>query len=172
MYRNYDGAKSAFGDTSVSATAPSPDNVSAFAAVRSSDGALTVMVVSKYLAGSTPASLNLSQFAAGPAAHVWQLTASNSIQKLADVTVSKGAIMATLPQQSITLFVIPASIGGSCDLNGDGVVNVVDVQLTIDQVLGIFPCTTADLQHSGQCNVVDVQRVVNAALGGKCVTGP
>ena len=54
MYRNYDGAKSAFGDTSVSASVPNPDNVSAFAAVRSSDGALTVMAINKYLTGSTP----------------------------------------------------------------------------------------------------------------------
>ena len=31
MYRNYDGSRSTFGDTSVSCTAPNPDNVSAFA---------------------------------------------------------------------------------------------------------------------------------------------
>ena len=36
MYRNYDGNKSTFGDTSVSAAVPNPDNVSAFAAQRSS----------------------------------------------------------------------------------------------------------------------------------------
>ena len=172
MYRNYDGAKSTFGDSSVSATVPNPDNLSAFAAVRSSDGALTIMVVSKYLTGSTPATVNLSQFAAGGAAHVWQLTASNTIQQLADVPVSNGAIAPQLPQQSITLFVIPASNAASCDVNADGVVNVVDVQLAINQVLARVPCTTADLQHTGQCNVVDVQRVVNAALGGPCVTGP
>ena len=35
MYRNYDGNKSTFGDTSVSATVPNPDTVSAFAAQRS-----------------------------------------------------------------------------------------------------------------------------------------
>src|SRR6266849_3250672 len=35
VYRNYDGAKSAFGNTSGSTTVPNPDNVSAFAAVRS-----------------------------------------------------------------------------------------------------------------------------------------
>jgi len=172
MYRNYDGAKSAFGDTSVSATVPNPDNVSAFAAVRSSDGALTIMVVNKYLTGSTPATVNLSQFTAGPAAHVWQLTSSNAIQHLADVSVSNGAITAQLPQQSVTVFVIPVSNPASCDINADGTVNVVDVQLTINQVLGLIPCTTGDLQHNGQCNVIDVQRVVNAALGAQCVVGP
>ena len=96
----------------------------------------------------------------------WQLTASNAIQHLADVPVSNGAISAQLPQQSITLFVIPVSNPASCDINANGAVNVVDVQLTINQVLGIISCTTADLQHNGQCNVIDVQRVVNAALGG------
>src|SRR5689334_8528242 len=74
MYRNYDGNKSSFGDTSVSASTPNPDNVSAFAAVRSTDGALTVMVINKYLSGSTPATINLSNFSAQGQAQVWQLT--------------------------------------------------------------------------------------------------
>src|SRR5207253_2346514 len=43
MYRNYDSNRSGFGDTSVSAAVPNPDNLSAFAAVRTSDSALTVM---------------------------------------------------------------------------------------------------------------------------------
>ena len=47
MYRNYDGAKSSFGDTSVSATVANPDQLSAFAAQRSSDEALTVTVINK-----------------------------------------------------------------------------------------------------------------------------
>src|SRR5207244_4513414 len=55
MYRNYDANKSSFGDTSIPATGPNPDNVSVFAAERSVDGALTIMVISKYLSGTTPA---------------------------------------------------------------------------------------------------------------------
>lgn len=171
MYRNYDGANSAFGDTSVSASVPNPDNVSAFAAVRSSDGVLTVMAINKYLTGSTPVTLNVANFTAAPGAHVWQLTASNTIQQLPDVAVASGAITATLPQQSITLFVIPA-IAHACDLNGDGSVNVVDVQIAINQALGLAACTTANLQQNGQCNVIDVQRIIDVALGGSCVTGP
>jgi len=45
IYRNYDGSNSTFGDTSVSASVANPDNLSAFAATRASDGALTVMVI-------------------------------------------------------------------------------------------------------------------------------
>lgn len=60
----------------------------------------------------------------------------------------------------------------SCDVTGDGVVDIVDVQAAINQTFNINPCGTADLQQNGVCSVVDVQRVINAALGGACVVGP
>lgn len=112
MYRNYDGAKSTFGDTSVKAAVPNPDNVAAFAAERSSDGALTVMVISKYLSGSTPVTLNLANFTGDGVARVWQLTSSNAISRLADVNYSGNTLSATVPQQSITLFVLAKGSGG------------------------------------------------------------
>lgn len=58
----------------------------------------------------------------------------------------------------------------ACDLNGDGTVNVIDVQLAINMDLGVTPCT-ANIDGADVCNVVVVQRVINAALGGTCVTG-
>ena len=57
-----------------------------------------------------------------------------------------------------------------CDLNQDGVVNVVDVQLTINQALGLSACTL-NLDNTGTCDAADVQRIVTAALGGACVSG-
>jgi hypothetical protein len=59
----------------------------------------------------------------------------------------------------------------TCDLNGDGQVNVLDVQIAINQAMGTLPCTSADLQQIGQCTVIGVQRVVNASLGGTCRIG-
>ena len=108
MYRNYDGNRSAFGETSVAATAPNPDAVAAFAALRSSDGALTVMVISKSSSGSTPAVISMANFVAGGVARAWQLTAANTIARLPDVTVAGSALAVTLPPQSITLLVVPA----------------------------------------------------------------
>ncbi|PTL81493.1 glycoside hydrolase family 44 protein [Vitiosangium sp. GDMCC 1.1324] len=108
MYRNYDGLKSTFGDVSVSCVVPNPDDLSAFAAQRTGDGALTVMVVSKVLSGETPITLNLTGFAHAGVARRWQLTAANTINRLADVTVSGSGVSSTVPAQSITLFVIPA----------------------------------------------------------------
>jgi Right handed beta helix region len=60
----------------------------------------------------------------------------------------------------------------ACDLNQDGVVNSLDVQIAINQTLGISSCTNANLDGSGTCTVVDVQRVINAALGLSCRLGP
>jgi hypothetical protein len=70
-------------------------------------------------------------------------------------------------------FMVNASSGQAafCDLNTDGVVNVVDVQLAVNAALGLAPCGFADLAGSGTCNVVDVQRIINAALGFPCLTG-
>lgn len=107
MYRNYDGQNRGFGETSVSATVPNPDEVSSFASVRTSDGALTMMVINK-LTTSNSATINLANFANNGAAEVWQLTAANQINRLADVSVTNNAINATLPPQSITLFVVGA----------------------------------------------------------------
>ena len=111
LYRNYDGNRSTFGDTSVLASSTAnADNLSVFAAERSSDGALTVMVVSKVLAGTTPVTVNLTNFGPGPSAQVWQLTASNVIARLADIPVTD-RFTATVPAQSVTLFVVPTSAG-------------------------------------------------------------
>jgi hypothetical protein len=119
MYRNYDGTGGEFGDTSVSASVANPDEVSAYASIRD-DGALTVMVVNKNLYSSgnpgatTSITLNLSNFAAGGAAQRWQLAATNpsnqtvaSISQLSNVTISGNTLTINVPQQSVTLFVIP-----------------------------------------------------------------
>jgi hypothetical protein len=56
-----------------------------------------------------------------------------------------------------------------CDLNNDGVVNILDVTIAVAQTLGLQPCASADLVGNGMCTVVDVQRVVTAAQGGTCL---
>jgi hypothetical protein len=61
---------------------------------------------------------------------------------------------------------------GTCDLNDDGVVNVIDVQLEIDAALGLIPCGAGDLNGDGVCDSTDVQRVEAAALGLGCDVGP
>ncbi len=109
IYRNYDGHLSTFGDTSISATVPNPDLVSSFAAVRTSDGALTVMVINKQQ-GTTAVTVSLANFGNTGTAQAYQIASATqaSITALGSVAVTNNAISSTLPSQSITLFVIPS----------------------------------------------------------------
>jgi hypothetical protein len=108
LYRNYDGAHSGFGDTSVLAAVPDPDTLAAFAAQRGRTGALTVMVIAKGLTGTNPVNLSIRHFAQnGPAAQRWQLTAANTIRRLSNIPWKSGVLADTVPAQSITLYVLP-----------------------------------------------------------------
>lgn len=109
MYRNYDGANSGFGDLSVAATAPDPDNLSCFAALRSADNALTIMVVNKRLQQAASVGISLTNFTATDPAQLWQLTSANVITRLPDLVPSANLLTNTLPAQSVTLFVVPGA---------------------------------------------------------------
>ncbi len=58
-------------------------------------------------------------------------------------------------------------IGSACDVDGNGVINSNDVNRIIAQTLGREPARN-DLNGDGVVNVVDVQIVTNAVLTGKC----
>jgi hypothetical protein len=129
IYRNYDGQGSAFGDTSVQTLAshgsgaPLADHFGAYGAVRTADGALTLMVVSKYRSGDTPILVSLAAVQPGPWAEAWRFTAAGggAVTRLPDVPVGPGGLAATVPPQSVTLFVVrprdPALPGVLLDLN-------------------------------------------------------
>lgn len=135
MYRNYDGNRSAFGDTSVLASVPNPDNLAAFAALRSSDQALTVMVISKVLSGNTPVTVSLANFSGNGTAQAWQLTSANTITRLADLGYSGGSLATTVPPQSVTLFVLPsggANLPPVASLTATPASGIAPVAVTLD----------------------------------------
>ena len=116
-------------------------------------------------------SCNLKPQASSPAVHAGTALPANDFDVVGTAfavgTPSIGAYETAAG--GVTPAVPPPSL--SCDINGDGVINSLDVTAAINQALGVTPCGTADLQQNGQCNVVDVQRVINAVLGGSCLTG-
>ncbi|MBW3623812.1 MAG: cellulase [Armatimonadetes bacterium] len=168
MYRNYDGRKSTFGDVSVAASGSNPDTLSAFAATRRTDGALTLMVIHKALAGSTPLPVNLSNYNAAATAQAWRLTSANAIQQLPDVSVSSSGFSATLPPQSITLFVLPAA-SATGEVNGDGNLDIADAVLLLQFVVGHqspnpAQLQAADLNRNGRADVEDAVLVLKRIL--------
>jgi hypothetical protein len=123
IYRNYDGNKSTFGDTvlpstSTSAGSDAEGQLAIYSAQRSSDKAITVMVINKtYGALSSTISLENFTAASGTMAQVYQYSNANlnAIVPEAGVNVTppsgSGAASTigsyTFPAQSITLFVVP-----------------------------------------------------------------
>ena len=110
MYLNYDGSHSAFGDTGVSASSADQSRVAVYAAQRSSDQALTLMIVNKTGRGQIT-NLSLAGFTPSGDAQVYQYSAANlnAIQHLPDQPVTASGFSATYPANSITLVVIPGT---------------------------------------------------------------
>jgi hypothetical protein len=109
LYRNYDGAGSRFGDLSVAGHSADPDRLAVYAARRTSDGALTLIVINKSLTASLTSSLSLAGFSPAPSASVYRYSAANlsAIAALPAQPVTAAGFTATYPPQSITLFVLP-----------------------------------------------------------------
>ena len=90
---------------------------------------------------------------------------------MADRCRTRETVLAALV--GLALLCPPAVRGqalNACDLNADGKVDVLDIQLATSMALGSAPCA-ASVAGAGVCNIVVVQRIVNAAVGGACVTG-
>lgn len=116
IYRNYDGAKSTFGNMALASTSANQGQLSVYGALRTSDQAVTVVVINKTF-GALTSTLSLGNLTAGGSAKVYQYTAANlaAIVALPDQVVTPpaaGSSMSTIssysfPAASITLFVIP-----------------------------------------------------------------
>ena len=150
MYRNYDGGKSTFGDTSIQAVVPNPDNLAAFAAVRSSDGALTVMVINKDPNNATPITVNLTNFNATGTVQRWQLTsATNVIGQLANLKLTNGVLNDMVPAQSITLYVLPALNAFNLQVGARNSTNQLALWLNGQAGLTYILQSSTDLVHWG-----------------------
>jgi hypothetical protein len=77
------------------------------------------------------------------------------------VSVSGGGALATANASDSTIILT------KCDLSQDGITNVSDVQVSINEALGLAQAVN-DLNKDGVVNVADIQIVINAALSLGC----
>ena len=122
MYRNYDGAGGRFGDVGVRATSADQDQLAVYAAERSADGALTIMVVNKTGDDlTTTMSVSTGTGALASTAQVWRYSAANlaAVVREDDLPIlvppptfppGPHGIPATYPANSITLLVLPGRV--------------------------------------------------------------
>ena len=109
MYRDYDGRGGKFGDVGVQATSSDQGQLAVYAAQRSGDGALTIMVVNK-TGNDLTSTLTLRNANAG-AASVYTYSPVNlgAIVPGADEAFTSGSLTRGYAANSITLLVVPNS---------------------------------------------------------------
>jgi hypothetical protein len=107
LYRNYDGAGSTFGDQSIQATSSDQEKLAIYAAQRSSDQAVTILVINKSDEALT-SEIAIQGLTNADMAQVFQYSADNlqSIVALPDQPLTADGFQATFLGESITLFVI------------------------------------------------------------------
>ena len=116
IYRNYDGNKSTFGDMALASTSANQGLLSVYGALRSSDQAVTVVVINKTY-GDLTATLSLDNFTSSSQTAEGFLYSNANLAAIASqpaVTVTPpsgggttSTISTTFPAQSITLLVVP-----------------------------------------------------------------
>ena len=112
LYRDFDGQGGSFGETSVSAKSSDVTQVTVYAAQRTSDNALTLVVINKTANALTPA-IGLANFMAQPTASVYTYSGANLQQITPEpaVAVVNGSVTVPVPAQSATVVVVPQSTG-------------------------------------------------------------
>jgi cytolysin (calcineurin-like family phosphatase) len=117
VYRNYDGNKSMFGNMALTSTSVNQGQLSVYGALRTSDNAVTVVVINKTY-GDLTSSLSLANLTPnGTTAKAFLYSNANlaAIVAQTPVTITPPAAGGTtstissytFPAQSITLFVVP-----------------------------------------------------------------
>jgi hypothetical protein len=117
IYRNYDGNKSTFGDQALGSATSNQSQLAVYAASRTSDSAVTIMVINKTY-GSLTDTLSINNLTStATSAQVYQYSNANLNSIVAQPTASitppasgstASTINETFPGQSITLIVIPS----------------------------------------------------------------
>jgi hypothetical protein len=107
MFRNYDGNGGRFGDTSVSAVSSDQGTLSIYAAQRSTDNAVTVLVINKTTAALASA-ISLANLSLPASAQVYTYSAANltSIVHASNAAITNASVSYSFPGYSAVMFVI------------------------------------------------------------------
>ena len=92
------------------------------------------------------------------------IVASNAASPLANTATVSGGGSAASPSASDLTTIVPLT----CNFTGGATPTVADVQMMIDEALGLYPATF-DLNKDGSVNIADVEVVAAAAIKDSCV---
>ena len=111
LFRNYDGWGSQFGDTSVSALSTNQAALSIYGATRSSDGALTLVVINKTTA-SIYTKVTMANYLKDGSAGVYSYSSANpkSIAFYGNVSLAGNELRHNFPAYSATVIVLGGKV--------------------------------------------------------------
>ncbi len=147
IFRNFDGNGGQFGDTSVNSTSTDQGQLSVYGALRSADGALTVVAINK-TTSAIQTSLSLANFNSNSSAAVFTYSNANLAQIITGTPVSlaSNSVSYNFPAYSATVFVFtPASATLAASTTS---VAASSMQITTGQSV-TFTATVAPQSGSG-----------------------
>ena len=157
LYRNYDGQGGQFGNISVLASSTNQAELSIYGALRSSDGALTLIVINK-TTSAIQTSVSLAHFAPGPSAAIYSYSEANlqQISALGNISIASAGFSYNFPAFSATVFVAAVQAQTSVSIAGPSQIR-----------------EGGTAQYSALLNgsPVAVHWSVNGVAGGKASTG-
>ncbi len=86
--------------------------------------------------------------------------------KFASPVIANGKVYVVTQSKQLQVYGL---LSAACDVNQDGQVNIQDLQLVLDEILGALP-PNDDINGDGQVNDLDLRMVINALLGKGCTT--
>lgn len=142
IYRDYDGQGSQFGNVGVGATSSDQAQLSVYAAQRSSDNSLTLIVINK-TGAAIDANLAVSNFELPTLAEIYRYSETNlaAIVREPDQAVSGTGFTASYPPNSITLVRMAAALTPGATPTP---VAPTPVAPTATPIPGTTPSTTPD----------------------------
>ncbi len=105
MFRDYDGKHSQFGNTYMHSVSADQSQLAVYGARRSSDDAYTILVLNK-TGSSLTSRLTVTGSTKSEVVNTWRWTGGSIAQVAGGTPMASGAIQATYPAMSMTLYVI------------------------------------------------------------------
>jgi len=115
-------------------------------------------------ASSCTTTKSIAAGASYPPIAVSIIVASNASSPLTNIATVSGGGSSTSPSASDITTVVPLT----CTFTGAPTATVADVQMLINEALGLYPAAY-DLNGDGSVNVVDLQIAMGTVLNGACI---
>jgi Glycoside hydrolase family 44/Bacterial Ig-like domain (group 3) len=156
MFRNYDGNGSQFGDTSISAVSSDQGSLSIYAAQRSSDNAVTILVINKTTTALTSA-IALANLSPPATAQVYSYSQASltSIAHPSDVAITSGSVSYTFPGYSAVLFVVQPSVSTAVSTTTSLSASATQINVGQSVAFSVAVAATAGSTPSGTVTLMD-----------------